>query len=89
LLAGTQYAYIARVTKKEFLAFRISPELKGQIEEIANSEQRSLSQICELFLRGGVEAYRKQRGQYLQDLLRKARLKKSEVRESDKKDSRG
>jgi len=59
------------VAKKDFLAFRIDPELKQQIEEIADREQRSLSQICELFLRGAVEDYKKNGPPFMQRLLTK------------------
>jgi hypothetical protein len=59
------------VAKKDFLAFRINPELKQEIEEIADGEQRSLSQICELFLRGAVEDYKKNGPQFMQRLLTK------------------
>jgi hypothetical protein len=57
------------VAKKEFLAFRLVPDLKKEIEEIARREQRSVSQICELLLKGGVEAYKKEGPEYLQRLL--------------------
>jgi hypothetical protein len=61
--------YICRVTKKNFLAFRINPELKQQIEEIAGEEQRSVSQICELFLSGAVDDYKRQGPQFIRRLL--------------------
>jgi hypothetical protein len=57
------------VAKKDFLAFRIDPELKQQIEAIAGEEQRSISQICELFLKGAVEDYKKDGPQFIQRLL--------------------
>jgi hypothetical protein len=57
------------VAKKEFLAFRLIPDLKKEIEEIAGREQRSVSQICELLLRGGVDAYKKEGPEYVQRLL--------------------
>jgi hypothetical protein len=57
------------VAKKEFLAFRLIPDLKKEIEEIARREQRSVSQICELLLRGGVDAYKKDGPEYVQRLL--------------------
>jgi hypothetical protein len=63
------------VPKKDFLAFRINPELKQQIEEIADEEQRSISQICELFLKGAVEDYKKDGPQYIQQLLTKQKHK--------------
>ena len=57
------------MAKKDFVAFRINPELKQQIEEIADQEQRSISQICELFLKGAVEDYKKDGPQLIQRLL--------------------
>jgi hypothetical protein len=57
------------VAKRDFLAFRIDPELKQQVEAIADEEQRSISQICELFLKGAVEDYKKDGAQFMQRLL--------------------
>ena len=51
------------------LAFRIPGELKKNLEQIADREARSISQICELLLKGGVEAYRKEGPGYLHRLL--------------------
>ena len=63
------------MAKKDFLAFRINPELKQQIEEIADQEQRSISQICELFLKGAVEDYKKDGPQFIQRLLARQKHK--------------
>ena len=57
------------MAKRDFLAFRLDPELKQQIEAIADEEQRSISQICELFLKGAVEDYKKDGPQFIQRLL--------------------
>ena len=65
------------MAKKDFLAFRINPDLKQQIEEIADEEQRSISQICELFLKGAVEDYKKDGPQYIQRLLARQKHKTS------------
>jgi len=51
------------------LAFRIPSELKKGLEQIADREARSISQICELLLKGGVEAYKKEGPEYLHRLL--------------------
>ena len=48
-------SYISRVAKTEFIAFRVAPDLKRELERIANDELRALSQICEMFLHEGVE----------------------------------
>ena len=60
---------------KQFVAFRISPALKDQIQEIATSEARSISQICELLLAEGVEAYRKEGPKLMQRLVAKQKQK--------------
>ena len=51
------------------LAFRIPGELKRSLEQIAQREGRSISQVCELLLKGGVEAYKKEGPEYLHRLL--------------------
>jgi hypothetical protein len=61
--------YIERVAKSAFLGLRINPELKKQLEAIAKSEERSISQICEVLLRGGVAAYKDEGSKYLQQLF--------------------
>ena len=47
------------------LAFRISGDLKKDLQQIANREARSISQICELLLSIGVEAYGREGSKYL------------------------
>jgi hypothetical protein len=51
------------------LAFRIPGELKKSLQRIADREARSMSQICELLLTIGVDAYDKQGARYLQIVL--------------------
>jgi hypothetical protein len=60
---------ILLVPRKIFLGIRINPELKQLLEEIAEAEERSVSQICELLLRRGADAYKKAGPKYLQSLL--------------------
>ena len=57
------------MAKKAFLGFRLNPELKRQLEEIAETEERSISQVCEMILRKGTEAYRKEGPKYLDRLI--------------------
>ena len=57
---------ISAVARKMFLGIRINPELKKALEQIGDAEERSVSQICELLLRKGVETYRKDGPVYLQ-----------------------
>ena len=69
-------SYILLVaTKKDFLAFRVSPDLKSQIEEIAVNEARSISQVCELLLSEGVEDYKKEGPKFIQRLVAKQKLR--------------
>ena len=51
------------------LAFRIPAELKQDIQEIADREARSMSQICEILLRIGAEQYKKEGSKFLQRYL--------------------
>ena len=62
-------------TKKGFLAFRVSPDLKKEIQEIADNEARSISQVCELLLSDGVGAYRKEGPKFMQRLVAKQTLR--------------
>ena len=78
LVSGTAIVFVV-TTKKVFLAFRVSPDLKSEIQGIANSEARSISQVCELLLSEGVQAYKKEGPKFMQRLVakQKARLKDS------------
>ncbi len=51
------------------LAFRISSELKKSLQQIASREARSISQICEILLTIGTEAYDKEGSKYLHRYL--------------------
>ncbi len=51
------------------LAFRIPTDLKKRLQEVAKGEARSLSQICEILLRLGVEGYEKEGSKYVQRFL--------------------
>jgi predicted DNA-binding protein len=51
------------------LAFRIPAELKERLQVVAKREERSLSQVCEMMLRLGVEGCEKEGPKYLQRYL--------------------
>jgi len=51
------------------LAFRTTDELKKTLEQIAAREARSVSQVCEILLRIGTEAYNREGSRYLQTYL--------------------
>ena len=69
---------ISFVARKIFLGIRIEPELKKALEEVGNTEERSVSQICELLLRKGVDAYKREGPKYLQRLLSRQKKEPSE-----------
>ena len=79
LLEDIPTASIPLVPKTEFLAFRVSPELKRELQNMADDEQRALSQVCEMLLHEGLEAYKKEGPKFVQRLVakQKARVKDS------------
>jgi hypothetical protein len=59
----------AEMNKDTRFTFRISSDLKKDLEAIAAREGRSVAQICDAFLKAGSEIYRKKGAMYLQRLL--------------------
>ena len=57
------------------MAFRVSPDLKNDIQGIADTEARSISQICELLLSEGVHAYKKEGAKFMQRLVAKQKAR--------------
>ena len=55
--------------KTDFLAFRVNPELKRDIQRMADEEQRNISQICEMLLYEGIDAYLKEGSKFMQRLV--------------------
>jgi hypothetical protein len=51
------------------LAFRIQADLKKRLLKLAKQEARSLSQICEMLLKIGVDEYDEEGHKYLQKIL--------------------
>jgi hypothetical protein len=56
-------------TKTQQIGFRVSSKLKLELNQVAKSEGRTLSQICEIFVAGGLEAYRNEGPSYLHRLV--------------------
>ena len=75
LLTRHANGYIPVVAKTEFLAFRVAPELKRELQNIADDEQRALSQVCEMLLNEGVDAYKKDGPKFIQRLVAKQKLR--------------
>ncbi|PYX23782.1 MAG: hypothetical protein DMG82_10595 [Acidobacteria bacterium] len=55
--------------KDERIGFRVSGEIKTALLHIAKKEGRSLAQVCELLLRGGINEYEREGSSYLHRLL--------------------
>jgi hypothetical protein len=51
------------------LAFRIPSDLKKKLHSVAEREARSISQVCEMLLRIGVDSYEAEGPKYLQRFL--------------------
>ena len=56
-------------TKNEQIGFRVSADLKKELQAVAKREGRTLSQICEILVAGGLEAYKKDGSRFLQRML--------------------
>jgi predicted DNA-binding protein len=62
-------------TKDEHIGLRLPTNLKKELQELGKREGRTLSQICEMFLSGGLENYKKEGSRYLQRLLSQQKKK--------------
>ncbi len=68
-------SYIAEVARTGFLVFRVDPALRRDIQRIADEEQRTITQVCEMLLYEGVEAYKKDGSKFMQRLVAKQKLR--------------
>jgi hypothetical protein len=55
--------------KDDRIGFRIPSEMKDALLQIAKKEGRSLAQVCELLLRGGIHEYEREGSRYLNRLV--------------------
>ena len=55
--------------KDSRLTFRVSSNLKKDVEAIATREGQSAARICEAFIVAGFDAYKKQGPKFLQRML--------------------
>ena len=62
-------AKMARMKKDTRLTFRVSSDLKREVEAIATSEGQSVARICEAFITSGSDAYKKQGTRFLRRML--------------------
>jgi len=56
-------------TKDERIGFRVPREIKTALLQIARKEDRSLAQVCDIFLRAGLHAYQREGSKYIQRFL--------------------
>jgi hypothetical protein len=75
LLGDRIYGYILAVAKTEFVAFRVPPELKRELQRIADDEQRALSQVCEMLLYEGIEGFKREGRRFMQRLVEKQKTR--------------
>jgi hypothetical protein len=68
----------AAMRKEDRIGVRVPAELKRALTQIAKNEGRSLAQVCEIFLRGGVWSYKDEGPKYLQRLLSRQKKDSSE-----------
>ena len=59
--------------KDERIGFRVSSEIKTALSQIAKKEGRSLAQICDLLLRGGISEYEREGSKYLHRFVERPR----------------
>jgi hypothetical protein len=64
--------------KEDRIGFRVPAELKRALVQIAKNEGRSLAQVCEILLRGGVSLYKEEGPRYLQRLVSRQKKEPSE-----------
>lgn len=61
--------------KDDRIGVRLPAELKRTLIQIANSEGRSLAQVCELLLRAGIASYKKEGPKYFLRFITQRRPK--------------
>ncbi len=74
LLKGLESAQVM-TAKDERIGFRVSSEIKGALLQIAKKEGRSLAQVCELLLRGGIHDYEREGSRYLHRFVERPKEK--------------
>jgi hypothetical protein len=62
-------------TKDERIGVRVPKEIKVALQNISKKEGRSLAQVCELLLKGGIGEYEREGPDYLRRLLTRPRDK--------------
>jgi len=53
----------------------VDPALRRDVQRIADEEQRTITQVCEMLLYEGVEAYKKEGPKFIQHLVAKQKAR--------------
>ena len=61
--------------KDERIGFRVSGEIKAALLQVAKKEGRSLAQVCELLLKGGIHEYEREGSKYLHRFVERSKEK--------------
>jgi hypothetical protein len=75
---GCHRMWSSHMAKEDRIGVRVPAELKRELIQIAKDEGRSLAQVCEIFLRGGVLSYKNDGPRYLNRLLSRQKKESSE-----------
>jgi hypothetical protein len=59
----------AAMKKEDRIGVRVSVDLKESLTQIAKAEDRSLAQVCEIFLRDCALSYKEDGAKYFQRML--------------------
>jgi len=66
---------ISHMRKEDRIGVRVPIDLKKALIQIARNEDRSLAQVCEIFLKEGVLAYKEDGAKYFHRLLARQKEK--------------
>ena len=64
--------------KDTALSFRVPRRLKIELEKVALTEGRSLSQVCEVLIAGGLSMYRREGSKFLHQVVSRQTKESSE-----------
>jgi hypothetical protein len=65
--------YNPDMPKDMALSVRVTRTLKTELETVALNEGRSVAQVCEALLNGGLDSYKKEGSAYLQRFITRKR----------------
>ena len=69
---------VSTMRKDTALSFRVPHRLKAELQKVALAEGRSLAQVCEALLAGGLEIYRVEGPKSIQRLLSRPKKESSD-----------